>query len=271
MSVPAPAPHTEDVQPGRRPPRPLRLDRRRRRLVLQPRRASALSLVAVVAVSGIFVTRGGMPFSGAGSAEDQVEVQGAGVAVQGEPCRAEPSGAEIASGPVGGAAFGASGLGCAIPVWQALPLITLEATDAQMLFSQVTREQAVDPIDYRPDDLVSMGGGPYQARAEVAEQLDALVATAAEAGHPSLTVTSGFRSYETQAGTFADWAGRLGEERADILSARPGHSEHQLGLAVDLGGPVTISASATPRRDSGSPRTPTAGVSSSATRRAARP
>lgn len=296
MSASAPAPHAEDVQPGRRAPGPLRLDRRRRReQVLRRRRAVALGLVAVVAASGISMARGGMPFGGAGSDEGQVEAQvgaqgaaqgeaqGAAVAIpppasadqqggpgaaeggaaqargaggpdvigedpaalspaalipaeRGEPCRAEPGGAQLASGPVGGAAFGASGLGCSFPVWQALPLTDLEATDAQMLLAQVTREQAVDPIDYRPDDLVPLRGGFYQARAEVAEQLDALFAAAAEAGHESLTVTSGFRAYETQAGTFADWAGRLGEERADLLSARPGHSEHQLGLAVDLGG-----------------------------------
>ncbi|WP_131105860.1 M15 family metallopeptidase [Ornithinimicrobium sufpigmenti] len=263
MSAPAPAPHAEDVQPGRRAHGSLpALLRRRQQVVLRRRRAAALGLVAVVAVSGFAVTRGGMPFSGADPSGGQVEAQAAAVAVPppppadrqgatvaagqdpdaltptgpGEPCRAEPGGAEIASGPVGGAAFGASALGCTIPAWQALPPTPLEATDARMLLAQVTREQAVDPVDYVPEDLVPLRGGVYQARAEVGEQLDALFAAAAEAGHPSLTVTSGFRSHETQAGTFADWAGRLGEERADLLSARPGHSEHQLGLAVDLGG-----------------------------------
>ena len=154
----------------------------------------------------------------------------------GEPCRAEPGGAELASGMFGAAALGGSALGCAVPTWQALPPTTLEATEPEMVLAQVTREQAVDPIDYRPDDLVPLPGGFYEARAEVGEQLDALLAAAADTGYPHLTVTSGFRSHDTQAGTFADWAGRLGEERADLLSARPGHSEHQLGLAVDVAG-----------------------------------
>lgn len=265
MSAPAPVPHAEDVQPGRRAPGSVRAGRPRRQLVLRRRRAAALGLVAVVAVSGFAVTRGGMPSGGGGSTGSQAEVQAAAVAVPppvladqlgapvaadegpagllaaepAEPCRAEPGSAEIASGPVGGAAFGASALGCTIPSWQALPPTTLEATDARMLLAQVTREQAVDPVDYAPDDLVPLRGGVYQARAEVGEQLDALLEAAAEAGHLSLAVTSGFRSHETQAGTFADWAGRLGEERAELLSARPSHSEHQLGLAVDLAGTCT--------------------------------
>lgn len=33
------------------------------------------------------------------------------------------------------------------------------------------------------------------------------------------------------------WVELLGRERADQISARPGHSGHQLGLAADITGP----------------------------------
>ena len=81
-----------------------------------------------------------------------------------------------------------------------------------------------------------MQGGPYQLRAEAAEALEELLETADDEGHPWLVVTSGYRAYDVQAGTHADWVGRVGRDRASVVSAVAGHSEHQLGLAVDVGG-----------------------------------
>lgn len=117
-----------------------------------------------------------------------------------------------------------------------LPATGLEREEPERLYSLVTREQAVEPGDYAPDDLVDLFGGPYQARQEVADQLTLLVDAARAAGHPQVSVTSGFRDHLTQAGTYEDWVRRAGAERAELISARPGHSEHQLGLAVDLTG-----------------------------------
>lgn len=44
---------------------------------------------------------------------------------------------------------------------------------------------------------------------------------------------SGFRSYEDQQRVYKGWVEKYNEE-ADRVSARPGHSEHQLGLAIDV-------------------------------------
>lgn len=44
---------------------------------------------------------------------------------------------------------------------------------------------------------------------------------------------SGFRSYEEQQTVYKKWVEKYNEE-ADRISARPGHSEHQLGLAIDV-------------------------------------
>lgn len=45
---------------------------------------------------------------------------------------------------------------------------------------------------------------------------------------------SGFRSYETQSGIYQSYVASDGQVAADRYSARPGHSEHQTGLAFDF-------------------------------------
>ncbi|MBP9988534.1 MAG: M15 family metallopeptidase [Ruminococcus sp.] len=50
----------------------------------------------------------------------------------------------------------------------------------------------------------------------------------------SLWVVSGFRSYSTQRDIYNNYVARDGKAAADRYSARPGHSEHQTGLAFDL-------------------------------------
>ena len=50
----------------------------------------------------------------------------------------------------------------------------------------------------------------------------------------NLKVISGFRSYSSQKSTYNGWVNKYGQAKADTLSARPGHSEHQTGLAADI-------------------------------------
>ncbi len=50
----------------------------------------------------------------------------------------------------------------------------------------------------------------------------------------SLYSVSDFRSYDYQAGLYDRYCQRDGKEKADTYSARPGHSEHQTGMAIDL-------------------------------------
>jgi D-alanyl-D-alanine carboxypeptidase len=97
--------------------------------------------------------------------------------------------------------------------------------------------------DYRPPDLVSVaranirGGG--KVRAFVIDDLHAMAAAARDAGNP-IAVTSAFRSHEQQRRLFQGYVERHGVEQARRESARPGHSEHQLGTALDFkseGGP----------------------------------
>ena len=100
------------------------------------------------------------------------------------------------------------------------------------------------PSSYVPADLVStraagLNGG-YLVRAVAGPDLAAMAGAAAAAGAP-LAVISAYRTYRTQSATFWKWVRTLGFNYALLSSARPGHSEHQLGLAIDFesrGGPL---------------------------------
>lgn len=50
----------------------------------------------------------------------------------------------------------------------------------------------------------------------------------------SLWVCSGYRSYWYQSDLYWGYVNRDGQSEADTYSARPGHSEHQTGLALDI-------------------------------------
>ena len=71
-------------------------------------------------------------------------------------------------------------------------------------------------------------------RPEAANSLTELLETAENAGVP-MQVLSSYRSYQTQVNTYNNYVNQYGRAEADTFSARPGHSEHQTGLAADLG------------------------------------
>ena len=50
----------------------------------------------------------------------------------------------------------------------------------------------------------------------------------------SLFICSGYRSYAEQEAVYNRYAGERGTDEADRVSSRPGHSEHQTGLAMDI-------------------------------------
>ncbi|MDE5539334.1 MAG: M15 family metallopeptidase [Bacilli bacterium] len=50
----------------------------------------------------------------------------------------------------------------------------------------------------------------------------------------NIYISSGFRSYSTQKKLYNNYVARDGVAEADTYSARPGHSEHQSGLAFDV-------------------------------------
>ncbi|WP_313817685.1 M15 family metallopeptidase [Citricoccus sp.] len=102
----------------------------------------------------------------------------------------------------------------------------------------VNKLHPLEPADYAPQDLrvpdVPASKASMELRDEAATAAEELFAAAADDG-VDLTLVSAYRSYGYQQGTYGGWVERYGQAEADRISARPGYSEHQTGLAMDVG------------------------------------
>ncbi|PID32430.1 D-alanyl-D-alanine carboxypeptidase [Candidatus Saccharibacteria bacterium] len=96
----------------------------------------------------------------------------------------------------------------------------------------VVNKQRPLPGDYEPEQLVPLGG--QQMRSDAAKAIERLTEAAAQEGL-SLKYISGYRSYSYQKQLYDAYAEKDGQAQADSYSARPGHSEHQTGLVMDIG------------------------------------
>lgn len=111
------------------------------------------------------------------------------------------------------------------------------------ILSLVNKENAL-PADYIPSDLVTPNiRFPFteelpkkQMRAVAAEALEAMFEAGDDAG-VDLFAQSGYRSFDRQEAIFASYSEENGEEAANKYSARPGESEHQSGLTMDVTSP----------------------------------
>lgn len=96
------------------------------------------------------------------------------------------------------------------------------------------------PEDFAPEDLValptSFGTGTHTLRQEAAEAAEELLAAAQEDGI-DLTVVSAYRSFAYQQELYDNYVAQHGTEMTNEMSAMPGHSEHQTGLALDVDTP----------------------------------
>jgi D-alanyl-D-alanine carboxypeptidase len=99
------------------------------------------------------------------------------------------------------------------------------------------------PGSFAPQDLVpvSRSGAPGTGsiRLIALRDMKAMFTAASRAGAP-FAVASAYRSHSYQVGTFNRWVQRSGLAAAKLASARPGHSEHQLGTSVDLTSPARV-------------------------------
>ena len=90
------------------------------------------------------------------------------------------------------------------------------------------------PDNYEPDDLVSLSYNVnYKLRKEAADAFEKLT-SAGILDNVYFYPFSPYRSFTTQNTLYNMYKNRDGEAKADTYSARPGFSEHQLGLAVDV-------------------------------------
>ena len=95
------------------------------------------------------------------------------------------------------------------------------------------------PSNYVPNDLRLINNryaydGKY-LREEAAINFENLSADASMLGYRIIAVST-FRDYEYQGKLFNEYTNSKGIDYALLCSAKPGHSEHQTGLAVDVEG-----------------------------------
>lgn len=103
----------------------------------------------------------------------------------------------------------------------------------------IVNKQVQLSAEYEPNDLVEVdvfkvgATTNKQMRKVAADALKELFEKAKRQGY-TLAAISGYRSYSTQNRIYHNYVANHGQSSADRFSARPGHSEHQLGLAMDI-------------------------------------
>jgi D-alanyl-D-alanine carboxypeptidase len=105
--------------------------------------------------------------------------------------------------------------------------------------ANVNQSISIPFLTYLPDDLVKLPevislSKTVCLRAEAAKHLLTMI-TEAEAQKLKIRISSGFRSFDTQEQILKTWISIRGEEAYKRV-AKPGYSEHQLGVAVDVSG-----------------------------------
>lgn len=113
-------------------------------------------------------------------------------------------------------------------------------TDPASIWVIVNKKHPLNPINYTPSDLtvpaVALrvpGNDSMQMRSQAAKALEQMFSDAKAQGI-QLMLASGYRSYDYQLNLYNGYVASMGQAKADETSARPGHSEHQTGLAVDI-------------------------------------
>lgn len=134
--------------------------------------------------------------------------------------------------------------------WLCLMLLAL-MTPAQALASTVYESDMILvnkeyglPKDYVPSDLTlvnvtfaqGVAESKKQMRADAARALEEMFSAALEDGIELLGI-SGYRSYYIQRNIYERRLQEAGEKHVSRYNAKPGHSEHQTGLAMDVGCP----------------------------------
>lgn len=118
-------------------------------------------------------------------------------------------------------------------------LYSLESPTSPWLV--VNKRRPLTPVDFAPQlatpsvKLRLSGSNPeMQVSGQILPAVEQLFETAKQAGF-DLILASGYRSYQQQTVVYNAEVRRSSQEAADRESARPGHSEHQTGLAIDVG------------------------------------
>lgn len=91
--------------------------------------------------------------------------------------------------------------------------------------------------NYEPENIVDVKNWYCYGEAQLREEAyDAFINmfNAAKKDDVTLIINSGYRNYKQQDETYQDFYEIYGEDEANKIAARPGFSEHQTGLSIDL-------------------------------------
>ncbi|QCT01246.1 peptidase M15B and M15C DD-carboxypeptidase VanY/endolysin [Paenibacillus algicola] len=118
-------------------------------------------------------------------------------------------------------------------------IVTNESSPAVVVNKQRSLPEGYEPADLREPKVPFSFSEPHEKRlmrTEAAAALEELFA-AAEKDGMELRAISGYRSYERQQSVYQNHVRTKGEAEAARISALPGTSEHQTGLAMDVSSP----------------------------------
>ena len=108
-------------------------------------------------------------------------------------------------------------------------------------YSVVVNKQRPLPRGFVPRDLVTVdvpfAGQKPRLRAKAAHAVEALFAAFARETGLRMQSNSAYRSYAEQRAEYIRFTRALGASEAGETTAEPGYSEHETGLAIDVGAP----------------------------------
>ena len=113
-------------------------------------------------------------------------------------------------------------------------------TDTELEYAMLVNKYYYLTEEYAPDDLVtistkySWGSSGSQKVRKAAYDAYLKMHDAANQEGIYLMVNSSYRDYKSQERVYNNYKTNHGEEYADKIAARPGFSEHQTGLALDI-------------------------------------
>ncbi|WP_084476306.1 M15 family metallopeptidase [Arthrobacter sp. I3] len=123
-------------------------------------------------------------------------------------------------------------LGMIAPSVTAVAAAGYDFDSASSLQVVVNKHRQLNPAAYVPGQLVRVQAERLRAPAADAYKQ---FAKAAKAAGVNVMPISGYRSFSEQASLYHSYVRQYGQATADTLAARPGYSEHQTGLAMDIG------------------------------------
>ncbi|MWB98089.1 M15 family metallopeptidase [Agromyces seonyuensis] len=107
--------------------------------------------------------------------------------------------------------------------------------DPNSIWIVVNKLRPLNPIDYAPEIVSANVSGYADMRPEAAAAVEQLFAAAETEAGLSLRGDSAYRRYSSQERIYNENLASLGQEETERLTARPGYSEHQTGLTMDIG------------------------------------